>query len=95
MEPQTRDGATYDHARDGMRLNAQQERVWNVMRDGRWRSLIDIADITGDGEASISARLRDFRKARCGGYDVQRRHVAEGYFEYRLVVPAGGSGAMQ
>lgn len=80
-----RDGATYDAALDYERLNKQARRVYNVMRDGMWRSLANIAAHTGDPEASVSARLRDFRKQRYGGLTVQRRRV-EGLWLYRLEV---------
>lgn len=81
------DGETYDHDRDCDRLNAQCLRVWNVMRDHAWHTLPGISAKTGDPEASISARLRDFRKPRFGGYIVERRYVADGLWEYRLLLP--------
>lgn len=81
-----RDGATYEHARDAQRLNDQQQRVWDAMKDGAWRTLAQIHAMTGDPEASISARLRDFRKPRFGSHGVPRRHVGDGLFEYRLVI---------
>ncbi len=82
-----RDGATYDARLDLERLNKQARRVFNVMRDGMWRTLRQISDATGDPEASISARLRDFRKQRFGGLNVERRREA-GTWLYRLVVRA-------
>lgn len=81
-----RDGETYDHARDGARLGAQHEDVFNLMRDGCWRTLGAIEDRTGHAQASISARLRDFRKDRFGKHGVARRHVGSGLFEYRLIL---------
>lgn len=35
-------------------------------------------------EAGISARIRDLRKAKCGGYEVERRRVKGGLWEYRV-----------
>jgi hypothetical protein len=85
-----RDGATYDHARDGERLHCQHDRVFALMKDGAWRSLAAIASHTGDPPASVSARLRDFRKPRFtnlyGQTDLERRYVCRGLFEYRLVL---------
>lgn len=81
-----RDGATYNEPRDGARLNAQQVRVWECMKDGQWRALHVISSITGDPEASISARLRDFRKERFGSHSIDRRYVTNGLWEYRLLV---------
>lgn len=78
------DGETFDQALDGPRLNAQLKRVRAVMLDGQWRSLRDIREHTGDPEASISARLRDMRKSKFGGYVVERRRVSGGLFEYRV-----------
>lgn len=79
-------GPAYDHARDSARLGSQLLRVKHAMRDGRWRSLSHIAELTGDPEASISAQLRHLRKPRFGGHTVERRHVAGGLFEYRLLL---------
>ena len=81
-----RDGATYNHQRDGIRLHKQHNRVLAFMRDGLWHSLRDISEATGDPEASVSARLRDLRKPRFGGFSIDRRYVARGLYEYRLLV---------
>lgn len=80
------DGDTYDHKRDGSRLSGQYERVFDAMKDGRWRTLDDIWLATNCPQASISARLRDMRKERFGGHTVDRRYVANGEWEYRLLV---------
>jgi hypothetical protein len=83
-----RDGVTYEASRDGIRLNRQARVVAGVMKDGLWRSLREIADQTGQPEASVSARLRDLRKARFGGSTVERRRrdrPERGIFEYRLL----------
>jgi hypothetical protein len=47
---------------------------------------------TGDRWASISARLRDFRKAMHGGHTVERERVKDGggTFRYRLVLRTAG-----
>ncbi|HVY65919.1 MAG TPA: hypothetical protein VHH11_13945 [Gammaproteobacteria bacterium] len=82
------DGETFDGELDGVRLGAQMARVRALLLDGRWRTLAEIAVATGDPEASVSARVRDLRKPRFGGYDVQRRRrpglEARGVWEYRL-----------
>lgn len=82
----TRDGVTYDHELDGKRLAAQHARVFDCMKDGRWRTLAEIARETVYPEASISARLRDFRKPRFGSHFVDRRRTRNGLHEYRLVI---------
>lgn len=81
-----RDGATYDDDRDGSRLNAQHQRVCDAMKDGAWRPLAAIAAASGAPEASVSARLRDFRKERFGAHQVERRYVIDGLWEYRLLI---------
>lgn len=80
------DGTTYEPERDCARLTKQFTRVWDVMKDGRWRTLAELHAATKDPEASISARMRDFRKEKFGAHDVQRRHLHDGLFEYRLVI---------
>lgn len=86
-EPQ---GSTYEKARDGKRLTEQAKRVFQVMKFGEWKTLSQISHITHDPEASVSARIRDLRKA---GYRVDRRHVDKGLHEYRLVINQGEKAA--
>jgi hypothetical protein len=87
-----RGGATFDAKKDEKRLDRQHAHVWHVMRDGRWHTLADIERRTSHPQASISARLRDFRKKRFGSHEVQRERDGwvQGLFHYRLVVNAGG-----
>jgi hypothetical protein len=88
VEPVWFDGATYDPVFDQARLTGQLGRVWALMTDQRWRTLNEIADLTGDPPASVSARLRDLRKDRFGAYTIERQSRgdrAAGFFEYRLV----------
>lgn len=80
-------GWTYEPARDGSRLRAQLGRVRAVMLDGRWRTLAEIETATGDPQASISARLRDLRKAKFGGWVVEREYLHDGLWAYRLREP--------
>lgn len=81
-----RHGQTYSRAFDFDRLNAQQARVFDLMRDGKWRTLGEAAAATGDQTQSISARLRDLRKPEFGGLTVDRRRRGEGRgtYEYRV-----------
>lgn len=80
------DGTTYQPARDSRRLSKQWERVRDLMLDGRWRTLRQIADATNCPEASVSARLRDLRKPRFGGYTVERKAQPNGLHLYRVPV---------
>ena len=82
------DGATFVPERDGERLRSQLQRVRDLMIDGQWRTLAQIAAAVGGSEAGVSARLRDLRKSRFGGYSVEKRYISEGLFEYRLAVNA-------
>lgn len=78
-------GADYVPERDDERLSGQIHRVWNVMVDGKWRTLKNISSLTGDPEASISAQLRHLRKPRFGQHTVERRYLGNGLYEYRLL----------
>lgn len=82
-----RDGSTFDSVFDAERLNKQSRVVYAVMQDGIWRTLAQIALLTGAPEASVSARLRDFRKEKFGGITVERRRVASarGLHQYRIL----------
>lgn len=86
-------GSDYVPALDDTRLLSQLGRVYNVMSDGNWRTLSEIAAITGDPEASISAQLRHLRKQRFGGHIVEKQprgERARGLYEYRLLVAVAG-----
>ena len=75
-------GETFDWERDGARLAAQEGRVYDLMKDGAWRGLREIAALTGDPEASVSARLRGLRKKE--GCTVDRKYVSRGLWHYRI-----------
>lgn len=79
-------GPEYDYERDHQRLSGQYRDIFNLMRDQEWRTLPEIARLTGHPEASISAQLRHMRKPRFGLHTVNRRHISHGLFEYQLVV---------
>ena len=80
-----RDGDTFADD-DRERLNRQARRVYRVMLDNRWHTLGEIGELTGDPEQSVSARLRDLRKARFGAHEIERRRVVgiPGLWEYRM-----------
>jgi hypothetical protein len=86
------DGATYDRGLDGIRLTGQLQRVFDYMETGQWRTIPEIASKVGGSEAAVSARLRDLRKPKFGGYLVEKRRVGDptdGLWEYRLLLQAG------
>lgn len=93
MDEEWFDGKTFNPYLDGARLTAQLGRIFAYVSDGHWHTLHDISLKTGDPEASVSARLRDFRKARFGGWHVQRRRASPGEWglhEYRVLPPYAG-----
>jgi hypothetical protein len=62
---------------------------------GAWMTLHELARLTRYGETSISAQLRHLRKAKCGGYVLEKRVRKPGVvsseehfvvWEYRLTV---------
>jgi hypothetical protein len=80
------DGETYSAELDYKRLRGQILKVYDVMRDGRWHSLAELAQRVDGSEAWVSARIRDFRKEKYGSRTVLRRRVAGGgFYWYRLV----------
>jgi hypothetical protein len=80
-----RDGEIFDRSRDLSRLNAQARDVYEYMKHGQWRTLADISANTGHPEPSVSARLRDLRKPTLGGMTVERRYIARGLYQYRVI----------
>lgn len=84
-------GSDYVPEIDDARLQGQILRVYNVMKDGRWRTINEIAAVTGDPPASILAQLGHLRKERFGSFQVDKRPRGDrkrGLWEYRL----GGKG---
>lgn len=74
-----------DNAKDFDRLCGQIRRIYDLMKDGFWRSLAEIERETGDPQASVSAQLRHLRKSRFGGHKIEkRRRDGSGTWEYRL-----------
>ena len=82
----------------------QREILRDVMlaagKYGAWMTLRELARLTRYGETSISAQLRHLRKARCGGYVLEKRVRqaevvrSEEHFvlwEYRLTPRVRGS----
>jgi hypothetical protein len=55
----------------------QREVVRDIMlaagKYGAWMTLRELGRLTRYGETSISAQLRHLRKARCGGYVLEKR----------------------
>ena len=85
------DGETYEPEKDWRRLTSQLGRVYQCMKDGKWRGLREISEISGGSEASVSARLRDLRKERFGCHVVNRKRVCKGFFNYQLVIDGQNS----
>lgn len=87
------DGETFEPKLDAARLGSQLKAVEQILLDGQWHTIPQVAlalrkKALSCTEASISARIRDLRKARFGGYDVQRqRSNRDGLFEYRIATP--------
>ena len=82
------DGSDYVHKRDGIRLTGQLERVFDVMKNGQWITLRELADRSRCPEASASAQLRNLRKERFGGFEIEKKYDHMGVFFYRLKLGA-------
>ena len=80
------DGVDYEPSRDRKRLTGQIERVYNYLKDGEYRTLDEIAYNAEAPHASCSAQLRNLRKARFGGHTVDRKHMGNGLYQYRVRV---------
>lgn len=83
------DGSDYNHKRDFKRLNNQLSDIFNLMSDGKWRSLRDIELLLKWPQASISAQLRNLRKERFGAHKINKRYISEGLYQYQLEVNNG------
>lgn len=82
------DGDTYNPTLDHVRLTGLLKRVYDVMADGNWHRLSELANRAKGSEASVSARVRDLRKEKFGGFQVERkRHQTQkGIWLYRMII---------
>jgi hypothetical protein len=83
-------GETYDPVFDKERLTGQIKKIYELMRDGQWRTLSEIEEAINAPQASISAGLRLFRRKEYGSHEVNRRargDRSKGLFEYQVILP--------
>ena len=81
--------AKYDHAR----LTNQIKRIFDLMSDGKYRTLSEISKATGAPEGSVGAQLRNLKKKPFGSHQVPKRIRGArrgGLWEYRLIVNEAG-----
>lgn len=80
------DGETYERELDHPRLETALGRVLENLKSVHrvWWTLADLAREAKTSEAGASARLRDLRKEKFGGYEVVSRRVDGGLWEYAL-----------
>lgn len=82
-------GETYDASQDKDRLSNALDRVYELLSDGRERTLPEIASYANCSEAGASARIRDLRKEefkkRYPNAGVESRRVAGGKWVYWMV----------
>ena len=75
---------------DEERLGKQYDRILNVMKDGKWRTLAEIEAITHDPQASISRQLRYMDDPIFNKYphtkNRQLRGPGRGLFEYQIIL---------
>ncbi len=82
---------TYGGALPSGDCGHQVDAVREVMRSGRWMTPDEVAAESGVALGSVSARMRDLRKAQYGAHVLNKR-VRAGHkrlFEYRLIMAFG------
>ena len=81
------DGVTINDERDNGRLQAQLDLVRQLtLSTELWYTLAELSQRTNFPEASVSARLRDLRKPKFGGYTVDRKYVERGTWAYKVTL---------
>jgi hypothetical protein len=82
----TFDGADYVDERDGERLTNQYDTIFNIMKDGTWRSVRQIRKLTGYPQNSIQAQLRHSRKKKFGSHELNKKYKKKGLYLYQIIV---------
>jgi hypothetical protein len=82
------DGSDFSPKLDQERLTGQLKRIYDVMSDGKARTLDEISKLAFAPHASVSANLRNLRKVRFGSYTILKERAGDptnGLFVYRMV----------
>ncbi len=80
------DGETYEREHDLARLSGQLRNVrdFGMANEGKYFTPGQWEYATGANWCSVSARLRDLRKEKFGGYTVQRLRLENGLNVYSV-----------
>lgn len=82
-------GSDYEPKHDKARLTSQIKVIFDLMKDAKFRTLGEISELTGYGESSISAQLRNLRKPQNGGHTVNKMVIGSreiGLYSYQLII---------
>ncbi len=80
-------GETYEPERDCGRLTSQHERLLDIMKDGKARTLQEMkARMGADLTTGLAARCRGFRRKANGGHVMIVTNIGGGTWTYRLVL---------
>lgn len=90
-QPYKFSGADYVPLRDYKRLKGKLLVIFNIMADGKWRTLARISKLSGSPEASVSSQLRNLRKKEFGRHTVLREYIGRGLYRYKLIINHGGT----
>ena len=72
----------------GIAFPAGVEAVRQIMADGLWHTIAELADRTGFKATGVSARIRDLRKKQYGPHTIERPPTKDrSVYAYRLVNP--------
>jgi len=88
-------GPEYEPEFDCARLTGQLLRIYNLMIDGKFRTLDEIHKITNDPHASISAQLRHLKKERFGSHILNKKSRGDrenGLWEYQVLKSENNNG---
>lgn len=72
---------------DHIRLTKQQRHLLACVADGRYRTLHEMSELSGIGEASLSAQLRHVNRYQPGSMTKRRRQRDGGTWEYAVALP--------
>jgi hypothetical protein len=64
-------------------LTDQLDNIFNVLSDGLWHTVAEVAGIFGYQHTSVDAQFRNLRKEKFGGWNVARKKIG-GVSHYRI-----------
>ena len=77
-------GIGSENGEDRERLTGQFEGVWEIMRDGEYHTIKEVAEKTGEPAQSVGRQIRYIRSKPRGSHVLEREYRGHGIYAFRV-----------